>query len=323
MTHRDKRRRSDTPEVARKAAVRVLAIDDDRSYLALIRALLLRAGVDVTIADAGTEALGQVERDHDINLLLIDLAMPVMDGIETLRAIQQRVPGRGFYSILLTAHSGSETKLRAYASGFDDFLAKGDSEEELVAKVRSAARRLEMERQLHLDNQRLERLAFTDELTAVGNRRALFRAFDELNAESREFSLVLFDLDGFKRVNDAYGHAMGDRVLVDVAGCLKAKTRVGDVLARWGGDEFVLLVADAGIVDTGRIATRIAQSIAALEWKVSHDTIRVRASFGATAGTSDLLDGLQKCDVQLYRNKRPAKAASYPGASDDRPRAER
>jgi len=248
--------------------------------------------------------------------------MPVMDGIATLRAIQQRAGERALYSILLTAHSGSETKLRAYASGFDDFVAKGESDEELVAKVRSAARRLEMERQLHLDNQRLERLAFTDELTAIGNRRTLFRAFDELNVARREFSVVLFDLDGFKKINDAYGHAMGDRVLVDVAGCLKAKTRVGDVIARWGGDEFVLLVADAAAPDAQRIAERITQAIAALEWKTSSATVHVRASFGVAAGTDDLLDALQKCDVQLYRNKQPSRSKSRP-AADERPHAGR
>lgn len=306
LPQKDKRRQSDLDELA-KSPIRILAIDDDRSYLTLLRLILTRAGFEVTIADDGRAGIEQFERDPDINLILIDLAMPAIDGIETLHSIQERAAERTLYTILLTAHSGSETKLRAYASGFDDFVAKGEPEAEFVARVRSAARRLELERQLHLDNQRLEALAFTDELTGIGNRRALFRAVDEFNVADQPFGVILLDLDRFKDVNDLHGHATGDRVLVDVAGCLKAKTRVGDVIGRYGGDEFVVLLPGAAEREVQRIGLRIAQAVAALEWKTDRDTIRVRASFGIATGSPALLDALQQCDVQLYRNKPAAR----------------
>jgi two-component system cell cycle response regulator len=300
------RRKTDAEKPKPAAKVRVLAVDDDRSYLKYLQFILKGAGFDVAVASDGASAIEQIRNDRDIGLLLVDLAMPRMDGIETVRQIQQDVPSSDLYTILLTAHDGTDVKLRAFDGGVDDFITKATPEAEIVAKVRSAARRLEMERRLHLENEELQTLALTDELTGIANRRALLRAGDALLGGRRALSLALFDLDHFKRINDSYGHVMGDRILADVAACLKARTRVGDVIARYGGDEFVLLLPETEEGEAWRIAQRIAESVSTLRWPVVSGSLQVTVTFGISGlGTaSSIGDMIAVCDRALFAGKR-------------------
>src|SRR5438874_8032252 len=163
MTGRRKSDRGRSIPIA--SGVRVLAVDDDPAYLRYLKLVLTRAGFDVKITSDGRTAIDRVHNDESIGLLLVDLMMPEMDGIETLRTLRKEAVNERLYTILLTAHDSSETKLRAFNSGFDDFLSKIAPESEIVAKVRSAVRRMEMERRLHTENEALQTLALTDELT--------------------------------------------------------------------------------------------------------------------------------------------------------------
>jgi diguanylate cyclase (GGDEF)-like protein len=300
------RRRSDFEVPMTDPTIRVLAVDDDPAYLRYVKFVLNRAGFEVESAADGPGAIERIRDDSGFDLLLIDLAMPGIDGIETVRRIQSEFPMPGLYTILLTAHEGTETKLRALNSGLDDFLTKTSSESEIVAKIRSAARRLEMERRLHLRNEELQTLALTDELTGVANRRALFRAGDEILTSGRQLCVVLFDLDKFKRINDTYGHLAGDRILADVAAAFKANTRYGDVIARYGGDEFVLLLPDTGLESARQISDRILAKIRQLTWSIADSVLSVNAQYGLAAATSrtSLPDLLTICDQALYHRKR-------------------
>jgi diguanylate cyclase (GGDEF)-like protein len=294
--------------------VHVLAVDDDRSYLAYLKLVLTRAGFDVTIASDGNAAIDRVQRDESIGLLLVDLKMPTMDGIETLQKLRTRTDSDRLYTILLTAQDNTETKLRALNSGFDDFLPKIAPESEIVAKLRSAARRLNLERRLHIENAQLQALALTDELTGVANRRGLFQAGDEIVAGGRECSVVLFDLDHFKQINDTYGHLAGDQILTEVAACLKKHTRTGDVIARYGGDEFVLLLPDTDEPEARVIAERIARQIRALQ-PFFDRTITISASLGVSTGTN-IRELFRKCDAECYEGKaaRALPQAARPAA---------
>jgi diguanylate cyclase (GGDEF)-like protein len=296
------RRRSDYAEEQSK--VRILAVDDDRAYLAWLKVVLTRGGFDVSLAHDGPSAIEYI-RAKEADILIIDLSMPRMDGIETVRLIQAEAAHfPGLYTILLTAQDGTETKLRALDSGLDDFLTKASTESEILAKLRSAARRLEMERKLHLENEELQTLALTDELTGVANRRALFRAAEQFFADGRVLSAVLFDLDHFKSINDTWGHLTGDRILAGVAATFKEHTRYADVVGRYGGDEFVLLLPDTEIEEARQIAERIGARIRELRWNVADREMSISASCGVAYGTGDLIDLLARCDEQMYRRKR-------------------
>jgi two-component system chemotaxis response regulator CheY len=301
------------------SGVRILAVDDDRAYLRYLRHVLSRAGFSVELADDGTSAIERVRRDPRIDILLIDLAMPGIDGIETVRRIQNEASALVLYKILLTASSGTSTKLRALENGLDDFITKTAAEVEIVAKIRSAARRVEMERRLHAANRELELLALTDELTGIANRRVLFRTGEEILKQGRVLSLVLFDLDRFKAINDTYGHLAGDRILADVAASFKSNTRYGDIIGRYGGDEFYLVLPDTNIDEARQIADRLAWNIRQLRWTLNDAVVTTNAQFGvarAPGSGSTIAELLAVCDQALYRGKR--RTAPRPEPDDRR-----
>jgi two-component system, cell cycle response regulator len=306
------RRRGDAQLPGEEAKLRILAVDDDPAYLRYLDHVLAKAGFAVETATDGVAALEKLRAGCAIDLLLIDLSLPGMDGIETVRRIQSECRVPGLYTILLTASQATETKLRALDGGLDDFLTKQSGESEILAKIRSAARRLQMERQLHLRNEELQALALTDELTGIANRRALFRAGADILNSDRQLTVVLFDLDAFKQINDTFGHLSGDRILADVASLFDANTRFGDMIGRYGGDEFVLLLPDTGTEEAQQICDRILGKIRQLTWTINGTLLSVNAQFGvATSGAENSLPALlATCDQALYSGKRRKNTAA-------------
>jgi two-component system cell cycle response regulator len=296
------RRKTDRESRADAPCLKVLVVDDDLAYLKLLQAVLTRAGFDVAVAEDGSAALEILSSDRDIGVAIIDLAMPKMNGIETIRRLQREDDSQQrLYTILHTSFDEVETRLRALEEGCDDFIPKSATSSEIVAKLRTAARRLEMERRLHIENKELQTLALTDELTAIPNRRALFRAATEMLARGRLLSAVLFDLDHFKQINDKFGHLEGDRRLVEVAAMLKTNTRVDDIIGRYGGDEFLLLLPDTEGREARAIANRLSR------------TSPITMSFGvATSSSSNdtLADLITACDERLYRYKNARRDGS-------------
>ena len=311
------RRKSDAD--GSESRLRVLAVDDDPSYLRYIQLILTRAGFDVVVTTDGPSALDLIQRDPEIDLLLLDLAMPDMDGIEVVRQLKTEKREGALYTILLTAHDGAENKVRALNNGLDDFLTKMAGESEIIAKIRSVARRLQMERRLSSINEELQELALTDELTGIANRRALFRAGEEMLSKTPLVSAVLFDLNGFKIVNDTYGHLAGDRILAGVAATFKTNTRLGDLIARYGGDEFVLLLPNTSEEEAHVFAQRIRAAIAQLEWTIRDSTIvRTTVSYGVASnrsGPMELMVLLAACDDALYLRKHSGLSSERRSAS--------
>jgi two-component system chemotaxis response regulator CheY len=279
-------------------------------YLKYIRLVLTHAGFDVELASNGSAAIERIRQQPHIDLLLIDLTMPGLDGIETVRRIQQVALTPPLYTILLTAMDGTEVKLRALDGGLDDFITKTSPDPEIIAKIRSAARRVEMERRLHLENEELQSLALTDELTGIANRRALFRAGERILGAGRQLAVGLFDLERFKQINDLHGHLVGDHILADVAATFKAHTRYGDLIGRYGGDEFLLLLPDTDVEAGRQIANRLLVKIRQLKWSIGGTLLSINAQCGLAgspaAGTT-LPELLAACDRLLYRDKKGRK----------------
>jgi two-component system, cell cycle response regulator len=277
--------------------------EDDRIYLG---ALLRRLGFSVTYAEDGAAATAHIAVEA-FDLLVIDCEMPRMNGLELIERVRASEHCIDSYALMLTGRTDVETKLAALQAGFDDFLVKNMDETEIVAKI-GAARRL-IVRQRHLDAavRELYGLATRDELTGLFNRRYFFTEAERRLAEGAPVGIVFFDLDGFKEVNDTYGHLAGDRILRDVGSLFLRRTRHEDLIARYGGDEFVMVVASKSPTEIERIAGRLGDEISLMQWTFNATTIQVGISSGLAS--SALLDRpsldllLEAGDRDLYKNK--------------------
>lgn len=300
------RRRTDRTGEAEP--LRVLAVDDDPFYLKYIAHLLSRLGFQTRGVTSAEEALLMLESD-EYDLLLMDFKMPGMNGMEAIQRLRAIGKMKHIYSILLTAHEVFSTRIRALESGFDDFILKTSSEIEVMAKLRSATRLILAQRHLRSENKQLYHMAFTDPLTGIPNRRHFFdHAADLLDGRTRLLTVVLYDLDGFKRINDEHGHITGDRILSDVGEVFRRYTRYGDLVARYGGDEFVTLINGLSDSEARRVADRISRLIAQLQWTVNTETFGITASYGVTSSdqfANPTIEGLlAAADQELYRTKR-------------------
>ena len=299
-------RRHSDPASDRAAALHVLVIDDDPQYRAYVAALATRQGWRTSVAADGEAALAILQRER-FDLLLVDYQMPRLDGMQFIARLRADDTLFSTYAIMLTACSDMETKIAALTAGFDDFLAKSAPEGEIVAKLLATRRVLARQQNLDVAVRRLYGLATRDELTGVFNRRFFLEETERLLDQGVPLYLVLFDLNDFKAVNDSYGHLAGDRILRDVGALFNAATRPEDLIARYGGDEFVLVVTRLPLAVVERLTTRLLAGIAGLSWSAG------AAPFGLTATTgvasSELLPSatveqlLNVADRDLYKNK--------------------
>ena len=278
-------------------------VEDDRIYLGV---LLRRLGFSVTYAEDGEAAMVHVGSEA-FDLLVIDCEMPRMNGIELIDRVRASEHCIDSYSLMMTGQTDVETKLAALRAGFDDFLVKTMNETEIVARIGAARRLIVRQRRLHVAVHELYGLATRDDLTGLFNRRFFFGEAERRLAEGAPVGVVFFDLDGFKLINDTYGHLAGDRILRDVGSLFLRRTRHEDLIARYGGDEFVMLVASILPAEIERIAARLCEEIGLMQWTIAGTSIQI----GITSGfaSSSLLDRpilqllLEACDRDLYRNK--------------------
>lgn len=284
----------------------MLLVDDDDNFRAWMTHLLRRLGFAVETAVDGIAALERM-RAATFDLLISDLEMPRMDGMALIREIRSTPPLAQQYAVMLTSHEGVDAKVAALTTGYDDFLTKSCTEVEVVAKVVAAQRMLTRHRNLSAAVTEWQTLATRDELTGVATRRSLVEEADRCLAEGRQIGIALLDLDDFKPVNDNFGHLTGDRILRDVGALFLRRTRSHDLIARWGGDEFVLLVRDLPVDDIAGASERLSAEIASMQWTSGETTFAMTATAGIAH--SSLLDHptfeqlLDAADRELYAKK--------------------
>ena len=306
MSDTPMRRRTDAVP-AEPAPMHALIVDDDEPYRTYVGALVRRFGFTVSTAADGVHAIDALRGDTRFDLLIIDCEMPKMNGLELIAEVRRQEQGREVYALMLTAHEDLETKIRALQIGFDDFLSKSLSDSELVAKLGAARRLIARQRRLYAEMHQLYGLATRDELTGLFNRRFLFTEIERMLSEGVALSIVFFDLDNFKSVNDTHGHLAGDRILRDIGTLFLRQTRHDDVIARYGGDEFVLLIVGLSPEEVEKVAVRLALDVEHLEWNFGTGLFHL----GCTAGIAcaSLLPNptvgklLNAGDRDLYKNK--------------------
>ncbi|HEY2090816.1 MAG TPA: response regulator [Thermoanaerobaculia bacterium] len=285
--------------------VRLLIVDDDPTYLGYAAALTRRIGFSVETASDGEAAVACLT-GGSFDVVIIDQEMPRLSGIETIGRLRGNDETRSLYAVMLTGHEDAETKLTALDAGFDDFLSKAAPESEIVAKLVAAQRVGARQSSMNGELRALQGLASRDDLTGLFNRRFFSTETEQLIAAGGAVNVLILDLDGFKEVNDARGHLVGDAVLRDVAIALQRHTRPDDIVARLGGDEFVIAVpgVEPEVVET--IAARLTAAIAALEWQ-DGGTFQISASAGFACSSllpdATLARLLETADHDMYKEK--------------------
>src|SRR3954470_14109977 len=232
------RRRNDSPPDLVAEPIHVLIAEDDENFSVWVASIARRLGLTVATATNGVEALKKLKAAH-FDLLISDFEMPRKDGLALIAEVRANPEMSGLYAVMLTAHDELSVKVTALTLGYDDFLAKGCTEVEVVAKVGAAPRIRARQRAPHPDAREWRDIANHDELTRVAPRRFFFEQAGRHLADGENIGLVLFDIDDFKVINDQFGHLMGDRVLKDIGALFLRHTRNDDIIARYGGDEFV------------------------------------------------------------------------------------
>lgn len=300
--------------LAQPASQRVLVVDDDPLMCERLEALVLAAGFEVSCAASGRDALEALRRDY-CPIVISDWSMPDMNGIELCRAIRaESFPGY-VYIVLLTARDSHQDIVAGLEAGADDYLSKRVTAEELVARMRTAKRIVGLEQSLRdmIDEKR--RLATTDALTGANNRHYFDKHFSRELKRVRRFggalSLLLLDIDHFKAVNDRYGHAVGDDVLMDFAARVAAALpRDYDWCARVGGEEFVVVLPQTDLSGALVVAEKLRQYVANAPMKTSAGGLPVTVSIGAAAlsclaqGSEATVEDLMAlADKALYRSK--------------------
>jgi diguanylate cyclase (GGDEF)-like protein len=317
------RRRNDLPPDPPAEPIRVLIAEDDENFSVWLASIARRLGLTVRTAANGVEALRNLAADH-FDLLISDFEMPHKDGLALIAEVRANPETSGLYAVMLTAHDELSVKVTALTLGYDDFLAKGCTEVEVVAKVAAARRILARQRSLDADAREWRDIANHDELTRVATRRFFFEQAERHLGQQDSVGVVLFDVNDFKSINDNYGHLMGDRVLKDMGALFLRRTRSDDVIARYGGDEFVLLVLNLTVDETRAVAERLAAELSSLQWHERGATVQAGVTIGL--GCSSLLPGasihqlLEVADRELYANKwlkkhpttTPPEAYEYP-----------
>jgi two-component system cell cycle response regulator len=290
---------------------RVVVIDGDEGVRSSIRATLQADGCEVVAVGDGAGGLAAA-RSAEPDLILLDLGLPDVDGYDLLRALREE--GREVEApvVLLSAQDDLMAKVKGLESGAVEYLVKPVHPKELSARVRALLRVQKAQEVLRRQYLQAAELSLVDELTRAYNRRFMDKAMREKVAlalrHGYTFSCAMFDIDRFKGINDTYGHAFGDFVLREVAGRAMKVIRKEDAVVRYGGDEFVVLLAQAGHYGARRFAERLRRRIGEAPFEDGAHRVGVTinvgvATFPEDAGIASAEELLRMADVRLYEDR--------------------
>ncbi len=290
-----------------QAAGRVLVVEDDRPTRMLLERIIHARGHEVVGCESAEIALERLEKEF-FPMITLDIQLPGMSGLELSRLLRSREDGSYCYILVGTGNNRPEDLREILEAGADDYIGKpynpGLLDVRLTvaeAAVKEIARRKRLEEELQF-------LARHDPLTRLFNRSQLepgMAAALEAARAGKPGVVLYLDLDNFKIINDTLGHDTGDKLLLEVAASLESLARPGDVLVRFGGDEFVLILPDCTMPDAVRLAESIIAKIEAVAFVAEGRTFRVGASIGAALmdGSKDAGEVMGNADAACYAAK--------------------
>ena len=289
----------------------IAIVDDDAAIRRLVRLLLRRAGYETIESATGAEA-EKALREIPWDLAILDRRLPDMDGLKLAEGLKAKPEFRSRYIIMLTGEDDQEDKVEGLESGADDYITKPFQYRELLARIRAGERIVKLQKELLETNKRLELLSITDGLTKLNNHRylqdELVRAFEESQRYGRPLSLAMIDLDFFKKVNDTYGHAVGDEVLKRAAALFHDSARSTDLVARYGGEEFAVMMPETELPDAATFAEKIRSLIETTPIETQAGPLTATVSIGVASVPHSRIESPKElivaADRALYRAKK-------------------
>ena len=289
----------------------VLIADDDTVSRRVLARMLTTNGYEVVAASDGDEAWQILEREDAPRLAILDWMMPGMTGPDLCRRLRGKKREPYTYVLLLTARTDKQDVVEGMDAGADDYVTKPFEARELQVRLRAGRRILDLQADLMEAREALRVQATHDPLTGLWNRYALLEALEREHSravrEGTPLAVIMADLDHFKSVNDTYGHMAGDAVLREAAGRMQAAVRSYDLVGRFGGEEFLIVLPGTSAVNAAQLAERLRAAVAHVP--VGHDlrNIPVTASFGVGASgpglSGDPQTLIRVADEALYRAK--------------------
>lgn len=280
----------------------ILAVDDAPNILKAIQYILTKAGYPVITSRDGDEAYILIKKERPA-LVISDIMMPGLDGYELCSRLRSEESTSLIPFLFLTAKDTVDDRIKGIQTGADGYLTKPFNRDELLAQVETVLTR----HRIYIEH------TMKDALTALPNRAYLFKALDSELARARRYrrdlSIVMLDIDHFKSVNDTYGHLFGDRVLIKLAGTLREEIRRQDILGRYGGEEFMIILPETAGGAAAALMDRCRWKVAEIPYK--EDSLSSAVSITISAGIAEFTlddhsieDVVVRADRALYKAKK-------------------
>ena len=293
------------------ASTNILLVDDVKDNLEILGDLLSFNGHGVQKAQSGEEALERVQESHP-DLILLDVLMPDMNGFDVCKLLKADENTKDIPVMFVSSMTDLESKVNGFKVGGVDYINKPFQHAEILVRVNTHITLQRLRKDLEEQNAELERLANTDYLTDLYNRRRFFQIaeseFSTSVKKGNPVSFTLIDIDYFKQVNDTYGHLVGDQVLIHVARLIRDTCRKDDMAARYGGEEFAILHPGTEKQAAYNVVEEIRQKVESSPYVFETNEIGVTLSAGivdtqARQNYVRVDDYLSIADKALYRAK--------------------
>ncbi|HDR04169.1 MAG TPA: diguanylate cyclase [Candidatus Marinimicrobia bacterium] len=311
-------------------SVTIMIVDDSRDNLELLSTILKKESFRTHSISSGIQALELAPKLRP-DLILLDIMMPEIDGYEVCYQLKNSPKTVDIPVIFISSKNKPDDKILGFDAGAVDYITKPFHRAETLSRIRTHLALKDARDELHRANQEiiiqnkklemayqeLQTIARTDSLTQLSNRGDLYRHLEaeksRFGRNQKPFSLILCDIDNFKKINDTYGHDCGDYVLVHTANLFKKHTRLQDIIGRWGGEEFLFILPETSTAGAEIVAEKVREAIDYFPFMYDEKLLKVSITLGITLYDNFELsidDAVKQADEALYLGKMRGKNRS-------------
>jgi len=281
----------------------LIAVEEKVSRLAIQR-ILENNGFDAEMCDDGEKALELVKKNRDFRIVVSDRSLPGIDGFNLCSDIRKLNLPRHVYFIIIVSDIKKDIT-EAINAGIDDYINHPFDNEVFTFKIKSGIRMLEIEDKLFKSQKELIKLVREDPLTTLLNRRSFIdesvRQRERASRENQEASLILVDIDDFTEINDMFGNQYGDSILVELGERLRYACRPYDTIGRYGGEEFIVFLANCKASNAAKISKRLKNAVSKKIYEIKNEKITLTASLGVCSVSPDVGSKSEQVDDMIKR----------------------